>query len=223
MNEPLHIGDRLSEGMEAFMNNAMEMILGFLIAGAIGLFSCGICIGPMAVGYNKMQLRIARGEKVQATDVLQGFESFVPAIIIVLIVGFGVLLSSITIVGPLVVIFLCYWALMEVADGNSDAMDALKKSYEFNTQNIGPAIIFMLVVGVVSSAGSLVALGSLVTAPIAISAQAHAWKAVKDAEAGVIDTIPQPVPDAPAATEAADLADTDSGTETDSGAATEEV
>jgi len=195
MNDPLHIGDRLTEGFEAFMNNAMEMILGLIIASVIGLVSCGICFPPMAVGYMRLHLRIARGEKVQAMEVMDGFQSFAPAWIVALIIGVGVLIGSIVIVGGIVVAFLFYWALMEVADGNDDPMDALKKSYEFNTQNIGPALIFMIVVGVISSAGSLVVFGGLVTAPIALSAQAHAWKAIKDAEAGVVETIPQPVAD----------------------------
>jgi uncharacterized membrane protein len=198
MNDPLHIGDRLTEGFDAFMNNAMEMILGLLIAGVISIFSCGICGPAMVVGYNKMHLRIARGEKVEATDVLQGFDQFVPALIAGIIIGVAAFIGALFIVGWILVIFLAYWTLMEIADGNDDPIDALKKSFEYNTQNIGPAIIFMIVVAVVSSAGSLVVFGTLVTAPIAISAQAHAWKAVKEAQAeDVGETLPQPLPDDP--------------------------
>ncbi|MCP4872721.1 MAG: hypothetical protein GY898_28860 [Proteobacteria bacterium] len=207
MNDPLHIGDRLSEGMEAFMNNALEMILGFFLMILIGSVSCGICFPPLIVGYHKMQLAIARGEKVSGTDLFQGFEKFGPAIIAAILIVIGVVLGSIVIVGGLVVAFLTYWTFMEIADGNDDPFDAMKVSMDFNMANIGPAIIFMIVVGVVASAGSLVALGSLITGPIAISAQAHAWKAFKEQRDGVTDTIPQPVPDEAPAADEADEAD----------------
>jgi hypothetical protein len=172
---PLDIGTTLSAGFASFSKSAVPLILGLLIAGAIGSVSLGICAPPMAIGYAKLCLRAARGEDVKAGEVMDGFQFFGPSWLLMLCIAGGVLVASCTIVGGIVVAYLFFWAPTMMADGNRDAIDCLKKSYEYNKSNIGPVVVFMIVISVIQNAGHGIGIGGLVTIPVASAMRSHGY------------------------------------------------
>ena len=172
---PLDIGTTLSAGFESFSKSAVALILGLIIAGLISSFSLGICAPPMTIGYAKLCLRAARGEEVKASEVMDGFQFFGPSWLLMLCMVGGVLVASCTIVGGIIVAYLFFWAPTMMADGNRDAIDCLKKSFEYNKVNIGPAVVFMIVIAVIMNVGHGVVLGGLVTIPVASAMRSHGY------------------------------------------------
>lgn len=189
MNDELHIGDRFGEALELTLNHAVELILGFVVAVALSVVSCGICAPPMMIGYLRMHLRLARGDtSVEIGDVFDGFQQFIPAWILAICVGFAVLIGTLMLIVPGIIAgYLLYWASIEMADGNDDPFDCMKKSIDYNSTRIGPAIVFVLVASIVANIGHAVALGSLLTVPMSFSMRCVGWVKIKAAEAGIID------------------------------------
>ncbi|WP_102508019.1 hypothetical protein [Sanguibacter massiliensis] len=87
-------------------------------------------------------------------------------------------ITAITIIGPLVVMFFGLFALHFVMDKGMGAIDAIKASIDVVKKNLGSAILLTIVVSIVSAAGSIVLVGSLVTTPIALVALAFAYRRV---------------------------------------------
>lgn len=175
MNKALDIGETLKLGWETFTKNAVPLIVGLLLVALVGGLSIGICIGPMVVGYNKMCLRSARGETVAVGDVFQGFQQFVPALILFLVMGVAITIGIVLLVVPgLILMFMFFWAPWIMAEEPElGAIDCIKASVELFRRDVGASIIFVLVNFVVNAAGGVVPFGSLITGPIANAMAAH--------------------------------------------------
>lgn len=94
------------------------------------------------------------------------------------VLGLAAAITAITIIGPLVVMFFGLFALHFVMDKGMGAIDAIKASIDVVKKNLGSAILLAIVVSIVSAAGSIVFVGSLVTTPIALVALAFAYRRV---------------------------------------------
>lgn len=176
MNNPLDIGETLKLGWETFTKNAVALIVGIFLAGIIGAFTFGICLGPMMIGYNQMVLRAAKGETVAVGDVFAGFQHFVPALLLYLIMIVSVFIGFMLLFLPgLILAFMFFWAPWIMAeDPTVGPIDCLKGSVEAFKRDMGGSIVFILVVGVVYGAGAVVPVfGTFVTGPIALAMAAH--------------------------------------------------
>jgi len=176
MLHPMDVGATIGAGWQTFTRNAVALILGAILM-AIGIIcTLGIGSGAMIVGYNRMCLRAARGESVAPGDVFAGFSMFVPSLLLMIIGGVAVCIGSVLCFVPgLIIGFGIYWGSWIMADGEEDPMACLRRSWEYNMANIGPVLVFIIVNTVISSIGSSVAVGSLITTPVAMAMAAHAY------------------------------------------------
>jgi len=175
MNNPLDIGETLKLGWETFTKNAVPMIVGMLLVGIIGGFTLGICLGPMVIGYNQMILRAAKGETVAIGDVFAGFQNFVPALLLFLIMGVAIMIGFMLLVVPgMVLAFMFFWAPWIMAEEPTmSPIDCLKGSVEAFKRDMGGSIVFVLVNVVVNMVGGFVPFGSFITGPVASGMAAH--------------------------------------------------
>jgi uncharacterized membrane protein len=196
-NPPLHIGDTVSLAFDTFVNNAVTLIVGGLVAMLVAIFSLGICGPPMAIGYTRVALRAARGETPAIGDIFEGFQYFLQSWLLFLVIGFAVTLGTTCLIIPGVILaYLLFWAPMFMADGNKDAFDCIKRSFEYNKEsdNLGPVVVFYLVYIVIMNIGNAVALGGIVTIPVAYAMQAHGYlRAFTGEQAPVVDATPDPI------------------------------
>ncbi len=94
----IQVVDYLKNAFEVYKNNFTTIIGGFLIAVALTICTIGILGGAMMAGFIKLCSKIAKpiaGEEApKATDVFDGFQVFLPALL--LFIGFIVVSFIIT-------------------------------------------------------------------------------------------------------------------------------
>lgn len=168
MNNALDLGVALNRGWNLFTKDAVAWIVGILAGMLISSVSMGLLAGPVMVGFANMALKANRGQTVEIGDAFSGFNqfgvSFVMGLLYLLAVGIGTLLC---VLPGIFLAFSLVWAPYFIADDERDAVGALKRSHEFTMANLGPALIFVIVAGLVGGAGqALAGIGGLITMPI---------------------------------------------------------
>ena len=176
MKAALDIEETIKLGWGTFIKHPVEAILGFLIVGVISGLTLGVLAGPMFIGYNRMLLNAVRGEEIGLGDIFGGFDVFVPSLVLLVVVAILVTIGSLFFVLPgLAVVIFTWWSWLLVADQESGAFDALQRSFTFTKDHFGPALVFVVVCLVIGGVGSLVAFGSLITAPLAQIITVHGY------------------------------------------------
>lgn len=167
-NAHFDIGQRLSQGWTALVGQAGPLILGGIIAAVVASFSAGLLAGPMLVGYHRMVLKAIRGQAAELGELTKAFDVFVPGLILTILLGVAVVVGSALLVLPgLAAAWLFAWSFWFMADGELSPTACMKRSMELNLANPGATLLFLIVVAVIGSAGTLVAIGSLLTLPLA--------------------------------------------------------
>lgn len=176
MKAALDIEQTIKLGWATFIKYPMEAILGMVIVWVISGLTFGLLAGPMFVGYNRMILSAIRGDEIGLGDVFGGFDAFIPSLLVFLVVAILASIGFVFLVLPgLAVIIFSFWALFIVSDQDVNAFAALQRSFEYTKDNLGPALVFVLVVLLLGGVGSLVAFGSLITAPLAHIMAVHGY------------------------------------------------
>jgi uncharacterized membrane protein len=115
-------------------------------------------------------------------DMFKDTTNFGPYIVTVLLVGLGVALGSIICVLPGIAfgILTAYAPLLSLDRGMS-AVDAIRRSIEMVTSNLGPVVLILVVSYLVYYVGTLLCgIGVLVTAPIALVMLCYSYRALNN-------------------------------------------
>lgn len=164
------VGQCVSYGIERVKSNPLFHILGVFIVGVIGSASASILTGPMLVGYYRGLRKEDAGEKAELNDLFSGFKepvmvpSLIAGLLLALAMGIlGVLVVPILILAPMLSI-----AILHVIDGESDGINAIKRSWETFQNDIVMGMVTALVLMIVSGLGIFACgIGVFVTGPIA--------------------------------------------------------
>ncbi|MEI6512195.1 MAG: hypothetical protein WCO51_02850 [bacterium] len=216
------IGRWLNAGWEAFQRNAAAFVIATIVGYLLGMVTCGILFPVMLAGWALMALKALKGEKVEIGDLFKPFDKFGTLFIlwvllfVITIVIYGIMFASafIPILGILMLLvylvlfaltplvsFVVYFAVFEIVDRGTDAMKALTNAWNVVQKNMAMFWVAGLVLSIVSSIGSVVVVGILVTLPIAMIAFGAAYMdnyGVAGAPQ-VPPTTPTPTPPAPMA------------------------
>ncbi len=185
MQNPFDIGTALTKGWETFTANAASLIVGLILVIILSMVTLGLAAPGLLVGYQKMCLRAVRGETPEIGDVFEGFQFFLPALIVAIVVGIAVSLGFILLIIPgLILAMLWAWVFWLMADGKEGLGDLLQESGEITKGDWVGVFVLMLVVGIVGMIGGVVPFGSLVTTPITYCAMAHAYDTWQKNNAG---------------------------------------
>ncbi len=177
MNQALDIGTTLKLGWDTFVQAPVALILGFLVLLVLGGVSLGVCAGPLAVGYSRMCLKAARGQPVEVGDIFDGFQQFVPSLILFVVTVVAVTVGSILFLLPgLAAAFLTFFAFWFMAeDPEIGAIDSIRASVAFIRRDFAATLVFALVTSIVASVGNVVGFGMLLTGPLAAAMIAHGF------------------------------------------------
>jgi uncharacterized membrane protein len=182
------ISSCVSAGVSGFKKDAVTHIVATLLVVFISGIGFGLLTGPMIVGYMRMIKSGEEGNQIQIADVFKGFDSFVPALLAVLVGSIVVSIGYMLCVLPgMLLMAIIPTAAYLVADGETDGMEALKRAWMAVKSNLVSAFLCMLVLGIVGNLGFILCfVGVLLTMPIAFIGSYHMAKQLTDSGALIV-------------------------------------
>ena len=180
------LGAVLRDSWELFKKNALVLVLASIIATLLASISFGILAGPLFVGLIEIVRRAHRAEPVQLGDVFARFDSFLPSVIALLLVGIAVCIGSFLLVAPgLLAALFSGFVLHAIAYERLSAIDAIKRSFQIVKDHFVQSIALFVLISVAQTVGGAVVLGLLITMPISIIAMTLAYERMAEASAEV--------------------------------------
>ena len=210
-NGKVDVGGWLTQTWEIYKANFALLCVSTLVAGLVGALSCGLLFGPMLAGLTLIVLRVLRKSEPapQIGDVFKGFDVFLQALLLSVVVGAVVFLASfVPVVGQvagLAISPLVIFAMPLVADRKMEFWPAIQASFEKAKDEYVPLLVVTLLGHLISAAGILLCgVGVVLTAPFGAILSVVAYRHFFDVPAGesapVIEaTIVEPPPAAPQA------------------------
>ncbi|MDD2239299.1 MAG: hypothetical protein PHO14_10700 [Kiritimatiellae bacterium] len=201
------VGGWINEAFELYKTNFGLLCLATLVAGLLGAFTCGVLAGPMFAGVIMIILRVSRQTepKPQIGDVFKGFDFFLQALllVVVLAVAYGVL-SFLPVIGGvagLLIAPLVMFAMPLIVDQKQEFWPAIQASYEKAKEDYVSLLVITLLGSLISSLGLLLCgVGVILTAPfgaiLSVVAYRHLFEGVTAEPVPVADV---PVMDVPPA------------------------
>jgi len=211
MSKELDIGRCFSDGWEIYKSNMGLLILAYLVAGLVAVFTFGILMGPLTVGLVLIVDRLIKKDsnKPVVGDIFKGMDKFAASFVcILLFVVMSLIVSIIPIIGQLaslVISPLLMYSLMYIAYEDLGAVDAVKKTIHglVSGKMLMPVLLGVLA-GLVGGLGAvLCGVGVIFTAPFAVVLYVCAYHQMQEGDditdAEVIDAQPVEAPPVPPA------------------------
>jgi hypothetical protein len=171
------LGAVLRDSWELFKKNALVFVLATVLAVIVAGISFGILTGPLFVGLIEIVRRAQRGEAVQIGDVFSRFDSFLPSLIALLLVGLAVCIGSFLLVAPgLLAALFSGFVLHAIAYERLSAIDAIKRSVQIVREHFIQSIALFVVISIAQALGGAVVLGLLLVLPMSIIAMTLAYE-----------------------------------------------
>ena len=171
-NGKVDIGGWISEAFELYKANFALLCVSTLVAALLGGFTCGVLAGPLWAGLTLILLRVLRkSEPVpQIGDVFKGFEFFLQALLLVVVIGVALMVASfVPFVGQvagLLLFPLVMFAMCLVVDRKMEFWPAIMASVEKAKGEYLPLLVLWLLSSLISSAGTILCgVGVILTAP----------------------------------------------------------
>lgn len=201
-------GEWMQKGFDLYKANFGILVVAGLLTLLVGSISAGILMGPLMAGMMMVTLALVDGKdpKPSGTDVFQGFNVFLQAFLLVLVVFIASAVVSM-ILAPLawivsIAISTCtLFAMPLIADRKMDFWPAIMTSFEKVKTNFFPFLGFAFVVGLLGGIGTLLCvIGVIFTFPIYAAMVCVAYRDVFPEEGdGDADSATAPEPPAPVA------------------------
>ena len=171
-NGKVDIGGWISEAFEVYKANFALLCVSTLLAALLGTFTCGVLAGALWAGLTLLILRVLRKEQPvpQIGDVFKGFDFFLQALLLVVVIGAVFMIASfVPVVGQLagVLLFpLVMFSMCLIVDQKLEFWPAILASYEKAKGEYVSLLVLWLVASLISAAGAvLCGIGAILTAP----------------------------------------------------------
>ncbi len=147
--------------------SAHIIVLLIMIAGNYLLTVSGnVLLGPFILGAFKISLRLVRNENTELSDILSGFEYFLPAFLANILINLMALIVVPLIIPPLLIFMTYSVTYLFILDENLGFWGAMEKSRQLVWANFKRWVALGLVIIAVNLAGILCfGIGLLVTIP----------------------------------------------------------
>lgn len=205
-NGKVDIGGWISEAWELYKANFALVCVSTLVAGLLGVFTCGVLAGPLWAGLTMILLRLSRRQEPvpQIGDVFKGFDYFLQALLYVVVIGLALAVASfIPFVGQLAGLLLfplVMFSMCLIVDRKMEFWPAIQTSFEKAKTEYVSLLVLWLVASLISAAGVILCgVGVVLTAPfsaiVAVVAYRHLFEgaeaeAIPVVEASAMDMPP---------------------------------
>jgi len=186
-NKKVDIGGWISESIDLYKANFGLICVSMLVAALLSVFTCGVLAGPMMAGLTLIILRVARKEDPgpEVGDVFKGFDFFLQAFLLSLVVGVAYALAgSVAIIGAVAGILiapLVMFAMCILVDKKMEFWPAIQASYEKAKDDYLNLLVLCLLSSLMSSIGAILCgVGVFLTLPfsavVAVVAYRHLFE-----------------------------------------------
>lgn len=202
-NGKVDIGGWVTEAWELYKANFALVCVSTLVAALLGGFTCGVLAGPLWAGVTMILLRLSRKQDPvpQIGDVFKGFDFFLQALLLVVVVGLAFAVASfIPLVGqfaglllfPLVMFSMCL-----IVDQKMEFWPAIQASFEKAKAEYVSLLVLWLVASLIAAAGLILCgIGVVLTAPfsaiVTVVAYRHFFEGPASEPVPVVDAVPTP-------------------------------
>lgn len=201
------VGGWITEAWELYKANFGLLFVATLIAGLLGAFTCGVLAGPLFAGVTLIVLRVSRGEQPvpQIGDVFKGFDYFLQALLLVVVLGVVYALASmipfIGAVAGILIAPLVMFAMPLIVDQKMEFWPAILASYEKAKDEYVSLLVVSLLGALISGVGAILCgIGVLLTMPFGVILSVVAYRHLF--EGATTEPVPvqeiQMAPEAPA-------------------------
>ncbi len=187
--EPLEpfIKNVVSDAWRLFAADPALYVISGLVVMALSMFSLGICVGPLTVGFLRLVMRRQRGEAASTGDVFSGFDRFASSFLTVFIIMVAVVIGCIMLLLPgLAVALFAFFALQVLTVEGKGVFDSIGRSIDIVRANLIETLVLLLLVSALHAVGSSVLLGTLLTFPLGMIVTLVAYQRLAEREAAVV-------------------------------------
>ena len=158
----------ISDSFADYKASFVTHFIATLLAALLGSILLGLLVGPMHVGYMKMQEKQRNGQPIDFGDVFKGFDDFGPALVVFIIGSIIITIGLFLCVIPgLLVAPILPVALYLVSKGQKDGVQAIKDAWRLVNENLIMCAITMIVLTIVASLGFILCgVGFFLTLPL---------------------------------------------------------
>jgi hypothetical protein len=158
------ISDTLKKSFQLFKKDFVTLIIGTVIALFLMIFI--ITIPPLIFGIYYLCAQLARGKKIQISDIFKGFNYFFTSWGLFIVAFFAVIIGFILLVIPGILLMILFqYAIAVAIIENKGAINSLKRSFAIGKDNFGFTLVLWILIAVISSIGSITRIGVLLTIP----------------------------------------------------------
>jgi len=159
------------ESWDVFKRDALMFVIASLVLMAVSMVTLGILAGPVTVGAIEMIRRAKRGEPLALGILFSRFDTFVPSLIAVVLVGTAIFIGCLLLVLPgLLVALFTPFVMHVLAYESAGGIGAIRRSVELVRDNFLPVFALLIVLGIGQAVGGIVVFGVLLTAPLTLIA-----------------------------------------------------
>jgi len=164
----------LEKAWNMTLKNIASLLILTLVMGLIGVASLGVLAPVLMAGYMQSILLLVRsGREPKVQDLFTEMGLFLPllslglAVVVVTLIGFSIFFLP-GILFACGITFVCLYLFPLMTDRKYGIVDALKRSYQIVTGNdMRDHMVVAIIVFGISAIGSSVAIGWLITQPLA--------------------------------------------------------
>ncbi len=190
-NKKIDIGATISEAIDLYKTNFGLIFVAMLLAIVLSGFTCGILAGPMMAGLTMIILRVARKEdpKPEIGDVFKGFDFFLQAFLMVIVIGAAFAVASmVPFIGAVASILLSplvLFAMCVLVDKKLEFWPAIQASYEKAKEDYVSLLVLCLLASLMSAVGAILCgIGVILTMPFSVVVSVVAYRRLfEDVEA----------------------------------------
>ena len=177
------VGGWITEAWELYKANFALLCVATLVAALLGVFTCGVLMGPLWAGLTMIILRVSRKQEPapQIGDVFKGFDFFLQALILAIVIGVAYTVAgSLPVVGPVAGILiapLVMFAMCLLVDRKMEFWPALLASFEKAKGEYVSLLVVALLASLISAVGVILCgVGVILTAPFSAIVSVVAYR-----------------------------------------------
>jgi len=156
---------------DIFRRDAVLFVVAAVVLSIVAVVSLGFAAGPVTIGFIELVRRSRRQEPLALSMLFSRFDTFVPSLVALVLIGLAVTIGMFLLVLPgLLALLFSTFAFHAIAYEGASGVDSLQRSFELVKGSFLQTAALLFVISVAHAVGGAVLFGVLLTAPLSLIA-----------------------------------------------------